>query len=260
MTHRSSSNRLSIQIEKFRARPKTSVITKRMSSYEDFRPFWEAWKRNTNRPADSAEAANWDAAVEIFKALAEGRFDGGTPEALHFVRTSLPKWLERLKERDIWNPETRRLRLFRGMRNKSATHARAIGNTMLPAGRPISFSFDRSSALGFAGQGFHEGYVCSIEVPLETVVFADLDGLYREGNAHLEAEVVVVGREPILAFCEIERVPPRVKLISSRAQKTAVNAKRRDLEELELELMKKRPVSGSGQDANGYTLSERESE
>jgi hypothetical protein len=230
-----------------------------MSSYEDFRPFWEAWKRNTKRPPDSAEAANWDAAIEIFKALAEGHSDAGTPEALQFIRTSLPTWLERLKERDIWNPETRRLRLYRGMRNEWATYARVNGNTMIPAGRPISFSFDRSSALGFAGQGFHEGYLCSIEVPLERVVFADLDGLYREGNAHLEAEVIVVGRESIPVFCEVERVPPRVKLISSRAQKAEVDAKRRDLEELESQLMKKRPASGSAQDSNRYTLSEKES-
>jgi hypothetical protein len=229
-----------------------------MSSYEDFRPFWEAWKRNTKRPFDSEEAGNWDAAIEIFKAVPEKRADVRAPEALHFVRTSLPTWLERLKERDNWNLETRRLRLFRGMRNESAIDARIFGNTTTPVGRPISFSFERGSAVGFAGQGFHEGYVCSIEVPLETVVMADVDGLYREGNAHLEAEVIVVGREPIPVICEIERVTPRAQLPTNRAKKAAVDAKRRKLEEVESELLNGRQAPGSANESNPYTLSAKE--
>ncbi len=69
----------------------------------------------------------------------------------------------------------------------------------------------------------------------------------------------MVGREPIPVICEIERVPPSAKPITSRAQKTAVDAKRRDLEELESELMKKRKSPGSAQESNRYTLPTKES-
>jgi hypothetical protein len=214
-----------------------------MSSYEDLRIFWEAWKQNTKRPLSEAEAANWDAASAIFIAIAAGSSDAGTPEALAFVRNSLPGWHGRLKAHTQWNSGTHRLRLYRGLRDESAIEARVDGKAEIASSRPTSFALDRGSALAFAGQGIADGYLGVVDVPLEAIVFADLDGFYREGHAHLEAEIIVVAREPLSMTCEVERVAPRVRPMKNNSQKTKMQEERLRLEEYEAKLMNKRRES-----------------
>jgi len=50
--------------------------------------------------------------------------------------------------------------------------------------------------------------VISVTVDLRDVVFSDRKGLYREGNAHKEAEVVVVFSNPPHVSIENLRVAP----------------------------------------------------
>jgi hypothetical protein len=210
---------------------------RRMSSYEDIRIFWEAWKQHTKRPLDDVDAANWDAAAAIFVAVAAGSSGTGMEEALAFVRDSLPEWHARLKAHTQWNTGAHRLRLYRGLRNESAILARVFGKAEIPPNRPISFALDRGSALRFAGQGIADGFLGVADVPLEDIVFADLDGFYREGNAHLEAEIIVVTREPLFMMCEVERVVPGARRIRNNSQKAKIHDERLRLEKFETNLM-----------------------
>jgi hypothetical protein len=208
-----------------------------MSSYEDIRIFWEAWKQHTKRPLDELDAANWDAAAVIFVAVAAGSSDGATEEALAFVRDSLPEWHARLKAHTQWDAGAHRLRLYRGLRDESAIQARVFGEAEIPLNRPISFAVDRGSALRFAGQGIADGFLGMADVPLEAIVFADLDGFYREGNAHLEAEIIVVTREPLFMMCDVVRVAPGVRRMRNNSQKAKIQEERLRLEKFETELM-----------------------
>jgi hypothetical protein len=197
---------------------------------------WEAWKRNARRPSDIEEAASWDAAHDIFKAVHNPEAEVADAEALAYIRKSLPEWYDRLKELPEWNSETGQLRLYRGMRNESAAEARVHGRACIPAGKLVSMTFMRDSAVGFAGQGLNEGYVCSAEVPLSAIVFADLDRLYRHGNMDAEAEIVVLPITEIPVKCEIQSVSARVKMLSSRAQKMANESEKSRLADYELSL------------------------
>jgi hypothetical protein len=213
-----------------------------MSSYEDIRIFWEAWKQHTKRPLKEADAANWDGAAAVFMAVAAGSCDAGlgTREALAFVRDSLPGWHARLKSHIQWNARTHRLRLYRGLRDESAIEARVAGKAEIPPNRPVSFALDRASALRFAGQGIADGYLGVVDVALEAIVFADLDGFYREGHAHLEAEIIVVVREPLILMCEVERVAHGFRPMRNNSQKTKMQEERLRLEEFEAELINER--------------------
>jgi len=211
-----------------------------MRGYENFRIFWETWKQNTKRPENGPEAENWDTAAAIFVSIADGGSTAGTPEALGFVRDSLPGWRVRLKAHSQWDSRTDRLRLYRGLRDQSAIEARLAGKAEIGANRPTSFALDRASALRFAGQGTVDGYLGAADVPLDAIVFADLDGLYREGNSHLETEIIVVTREPLLMSCEVERVSPGVRPMRTKSQKTRMEEERRRLEELEAKLVSER--------------------
>ena len=75
------------------------------------------------------------------------------------------------------------------------------------------------------------------DVPLEDIVFADLDGFYREGNAHLEAEIIVVTQEPLFMMCEMERVAPGVRPMRNNSQKAKIRDERLRLEKFETELI-----------------------
>lgn len=81
------------------------------------------------------------------------------------------------------------------------------------------------------------------DVPLEAIVFADLDGFYRECHAHLEAEIIVVAREPLLITCELERIAPRVRRMKNNSQKMKMQEERLRLEEFEANLMNERRQS-----------------
>ncbi len=206
-----------------------------MSSYEDLRPYWEVWKRNTARPPDPSDADLWDTMREMFMAISQGTRMSSAPEAFAFLKKSLPRWRERLKEVAVWDPLKQRIKLFRGLRNKAAIDARITGNFELLAGKPTSFAFTRDSAVGFAGQGDCDGCLYSFDVPLETVVFADVDKLYNDGNLDLEAEVVVVLPEPMSGICENQSITQRARLPHNRAEKAELEARRASLAKYETE-------------------------
>lgn len=214
-----------------------------MTEYAAFQRMWEAWKRNTKRPLDIEEAADWDTAHEIFRAVQSPHAEVADMEALAFVRDSLPRWHSPLVKLSGWNPQTNMVRLYRGMRNESAAEARVYGGATIPAGKIVCMTLERGSATGFAGQGNNDGYVCSADVPLSAIVFANLDGLYRDGNVHAEAEIVVLPGSDIPTRCESERVSPRVKPIASRAQKAANECEKIRLTEFESSLQKTREES-----------------
>jgi hypothetical protein len=109
------------------------------------------------------------------------------------------EWRERLKQVGQWINRRAISGFFRGLRNEAAIRARCDGMILLPPLGPICFSYKRESALGFAGQENCDGALISVDVPFNSVVFADVDGRYRDGNAHEEAEVVLVLPESVVA-------------------------------------------------------------
>lgn len=163
--------------------------------YEKLRPYWEAWKANNERPSDQEQSKYWEGMVEIFRAIATGNSSKANSDALNFVTKARPHWLSRLKESENWDKQAERLQVYRGVTDEAATLLRKRLRDSRPneeaENRPICYTTDIGVARGFARKGHIDGCVYSILVPLETVVFADLDGLYREGGAHKEKEVVV---------------------------------------------------------------------
>lgn len=230
-----------------------------MSSYEDFRPLWEAWKRNTRRPEDAEEAANWDAAREVFLAVADPGAVSPHAAALSYLREALPGWRKELLRRGLGDASSTRVALFRGLRDQSAAKARVFGQSVVSAGKPVSLTFGRDVALGFARQGVNDGYVGVVMVPLEAIVFADLDGHFTEAGGHEEKEIVVVSQVPLAVECEVERVAPGAKRLRNNTHKAQVEQEKRRLLAYEESLRSITQSSSATSRSQPHQLDERES-
>jgi hypothetical protein len=211
-----------------------------VEGYEKLRPYWEAWKANNERPSDPREAANWDGMQEIFKAIAGDASAKADPEAVGFIISSRPRWESELMKLSTWDEQSKRLKLFRGVRDEKAISLRTALSKSIEFQEnpniPISHSIEAGVALGFAGKGHIDGCVYSVLVPLDAVIFFDLDSHYKEGGLHLEKEVVVWHKEP-MPICSgdvIDKaVSPRRPLLKNRASRDAWKREKQRLEELE---------------------------
>jgi hypothetical protein len=92
---------------------------------------------------------------------------------------------------------------------------------------------DIGVARGFARKGHIEGCVYSILASLDSVVFADLDGLYEEGGAHKEKEVVVWHNTPIAISAIDLNVAPQKHIPHNRHARDNWELEKRMLEDKE---------------------------
>jgi hypothetical protein len=142
-------------------------------------------------------------------------------EAFAFIAQSLSNWRQRLCGSLLWDSARSLLKLYRGLTGEVAIRSRYEGPGSLSIGEPTCFTTDENAAKGFARRGNYDGAVVQIEVPISAVVFADLDGLFQEGGAHYEREVVVIVSKLLpmqLLHRRIEAGNPKV---TSRHAKTA---------------------------------------
>jgi hypothetical protein len=181
--------------------------------FEQLKPYWEAWKANNAKPSDQQESEYWEGMVEIFRAVAgqtPTRCDG---KALSYVMESLPQWLSQLKGLPNWDESTHCVKLYRGVIDCSAIRMRQKLRVDIPFFEPeslsICYTIDKGVAIGFARRGHIDGCVYSILAPIHSVVFSDLDGLYREGGLHNEKEVVVWHKTSVTVDVIEGNVPPR---------------------------------------------------
>lgn len=203
-------------------------------AYGTIRPYWEAWK------GGHQESEYFDGMVEIFRVVAGYASTKANREAVDFVLKSLPYWRSRLAALPSWDNSADRLKLYRGITDSQAILFRkAIKNAnhfREPALEPICYTTHPGVALGFARRGHIDGSVYSIAVSLDSVLFADLDGLYKEGGLHREKEVVVWHDAPmIVEATDIDKlkVPPQQPPLHRRSdrQKWALEKQRLEDEE-----------------------------
>jgi hypothetical protein len=209
--------------------------------FEELKPYWEAWKANNSRPSDRPESEYWERMVEIFRAVA-----GQTPtkcddKALSYVVKSRPRWLSQLKSTSNWDESTKCVRLYRGVRDCPAILLRKKLREAIPFSEsesaPICYTIDKGVAIGFARKGHIDGCVYSILVPVNSVVFSDLDGLYREGGLHNEMEVVVWHNTPVTIDVIESNVTPQKPPTRSRSAKKNWELEKRKLEDKERSLI-----------------------
>jgi hypothetical protein len=184
------------------------------AEYEDVREFWEEWKRSNRPRTDPDEARRLSMMTNLFLATAGLKCEEVDQPALAFIRENLGNW-----RADLGGDEgANQVLLYRGLVDEHAVAARSPNGYVPPVGIPVSFAYDVGAALGFARRGHIDGVVISVAVDLRDVDFSDRKGLYREGNAHKEAEVVVVFSNPPDVSVESLRVPPAKR---PHANKTA---------------------------------------
>jgi hypothetical protein len=181
-----------------------------MSDYENFRLYWESWKRNSNEPEKPEDAKVWRETRSLFKAAAGISQTDVDEAAQQFLILSAAEMRTRLKQLPNWNPDTQRLTLYRGYTDKKAIQIRCGLFCSEEPHRPISFTPSKDSALGFAQRHHVDGVLASIEIPITAVVFADLDGLCTFARMDLEQEVVVLLPETTALKIE-QRNVPRIK-------------------------------------------------
>lgn len=173
------------------------------AEYEHVREFWEEWKRSNRPRTYPDEARRLSMMINLFLATAGLECGEVDQPALACIRENLGDW-----RADLGGVEgSKQVALYRGLVDEHAVAARGANGYVPPIGIPLSFAYDVGAALGFARRGHIDGVVISVAVNLHDVVFSDRRGLYRDGNAHKEAEVVVVFSNPPNVSIENPRVP-----------------------------------------------------
>jgi len=163
--------------------------------------------------------------LEIFKSLAGQPHTAPDPMAVAAISRIRKQWLEELQGSDNWNAGANSLRLYRGITDGSAIAMRKALRSGVGRARqfwPVSYSIDRSAALGFASKGHISGLVYALNVPLSSVLLSDLTGYFRDGNSHKEMEIIVWHQQPVsIGMDDIVKlnVPARKPLLGSKAVK-----------------------------------------
>ena len=133
---------------------------------------------------------------------------------------SLYAWRSELLNLANADKSTNRITLYRGVRDDDAIIVRQAhqdGVEWFPRTLyPISYSIDIGAALGFASKGHIDGAVYSIDVPIDSIVFSDLDGHYKEGGLDHEKEVVVWFKSPLAIKVIKPNVAVRKPLLRNR--------------------------------------------
>jgi hypothetical protein len=179
--------------------------------------------------------------VEIFRAVA-----GQTPtkydhKALSYVMESRPRWLSQLKVSPNWDESTQCVKLYRGVSDCSAILLRKKLREAIPffepESVPICYTIDKGVAIGFARRGHIDGCVYSILALIHSVVFSDLDGLYREGGLHNEKEVVLWHNTPVTVDVIERNVAPQKPPSRNRSAKRNWELEKQKLEDKERSLI-----------------------
>jgi hypothetical protein len=204
---------------------------------EQLKPYWTAWKANNSRPSDREESEYWEGMAEIFRAVA-----GQTPtkcddRALSYVMKSRPRWLSQLKCSPNWDESIQCVKLYRGVTDCPAILLRKKLREAIPFSEsesvPICYTIDKGVAIGFARKGHIDGCVYSILAPLNSVVFSDLDGLYREGGLHNETEVVLWLNTSVTIDVIEPNVAPQKPTTRNRSAKKNWELEKQELENKE---------------------------
>jgi hypothetical protein len=173
------------------------------ASYEDFKPFWEAWKRHSKEPTEADELPKWRGAHLLFSSLANGTGSPG-PEleaAFNYLLQVGPEWQDALKHLPNWDMPSNILTLYRGIICEQAIHARCSieQGRAIPEkiGTPVCYSIDVSVARGEAGRGPYYGLCYKLPVALDAILFFDHLRHTVPGGLCLEDDVIVWHRNPI---------------------------------------------------------------
>jgi hypothetical protein len=207
------------------------------NEYKSLKPYWEAWKVNNQRTSDLQHSEHLDGMEEIFRAVAGQTSVKVNQEALNYVLKSRPHWVAQLKGLSNWDKSTNRVKLYRGVTDRAAISLRKHLRDATPLRElesvPICYTTEIEVARGFARKGHIDGCVYSILAPLDSVLFSDLDGLYREGGGHKEKEVIVWHSSFVEVSIIESNVLPQKPTPRSRAAREKWKLERQALEDKE---------------------------
>lgn len=133
-----------------------------MLTYEDVKPFWEAWKFNNGEPCGNPEAADkmrkMDEALRSVAGVMSPTTENAT--VVEYIRQEFPLWKDQIRSHPNWSSEAGTLRVYRGLRDEKAIGLRLQlkqqGAYNVESSIPLCYSTSREVAKGFAHKGLIE--------------------------------------------------------------------------------------------------------